>query len=135
MIDSDSGDGVLGPIVINGPATANYDIDLGAFPITDWYYTSATDVGIAQQKVGIPWKADTGLINGTMVNSKGAGSYSRTTLQPGKTHRLRLINTSVDNNFKVHLDGHNMTIIQADFVAVEPQEVDWYVLFRLFSLD
>lgn len=120
-----SGDGVLGPIVINGPATANYDIDLGAFPVTDWYYTSATDVGIAQMVVGIPWKADTGLINGTMVNSNGGGAYAKTTLEKGKTHRLRLINTSVDNHFKVSLDGHNMTIIQADFVATEPLEVNW----------
>lgn len=126
LIVSHSGDGVLGPIVINGPASANYDIDLGPLPVTDWYYTSATDTAIAQMVVGIPWKADTGLINGTMVNSNGAGSYARTTLQSGKTHRLRLINTSVDNHFRVHLDGHNMTIIQADFVAVEPQEVDWY---------
>lgn len=79
-------------------------------------------------KVGIPWKADNGLINGTMVNSNGGGAYAKTSLQKGKTYRLRLINTSVDNHFRVHLDGHNMTIIQADFVAIEPQEVDWYVL-------
>lgn len=133
ILTYDSGDGVLGCIVINGPATANYDIDLGAYPVTDWYYTSSTDVDIAQMTVGIPWKADTGLINGTMVNSNGDGAYARTTLQPGKTHRLRLINTSVDNNFKVHLDGHNMTIIEADFVTVEPQEVDWYVFSALIA--
>ncbi|KAL1302280.1 hypothetical protein AAFC00_002698 [Neodothiora populina] len=119
------GDGVVGPIVVNGPATANYDIDLGAYPITDWFYTTAENVGYAQRVEGIPWKADTGLINGTMINSQGRGAYAKTTLKPGKTYRLRLINTSVDNNFKVHLDGHNMTIIQADFVAVQPQKVDW----------
>jgi FtsP/CotA-like multicopper oxidase with cupredoxin domain len=32
-------DGVLGPIIIHGPSTANYDIDLGALPITDWFHT------------------------------------------------------------------------------------------------
>lgn len=36
------GDGVLGPIVVNGPATANYDIDLGPLPFTDWYYDTAS---------------------------------------------------------------------------------------------
>lgn len=113
--------------MINGPATANYDVDLGAYPITDWYYHSSTTVDLAQMKEGIPWKADTGLINGTMVDSNGAGAYAKTTLQKGKTYLLRLINTSVDNHFRVHLDGHNMTIVQADFVAVEPQEVDWCV--------
>lgn len=29
------GDGVVGPIVINGPASANYDIDLGPTTISD----------------------------------------------------------------------------------------------------
>jgi FtsP/CotA-like multicopper oxidase with cupredoxin domain len=33
---SQYGEGVLGPIVIYGPATSNYDIDLGAMPVTDW---------------------------------------------------------------------------------------------------
>ena len=35
------GDGVVGTVVINGPATANYDIDLGTYPLTDWYYMTA----------------------------------------------------------------------------------------------
>lgn len=35
---SQYGNGVLGPIVINGPASANYDIDLGPLMISDWYY-------------------------------------------------------------------------------------------------
>jgi len=32
------GDGVVGTVIVNGPATANYDEDLGVMPITDWYY-------------------------------------------------------------------------------------------------
>lgn len=32
------GDGVYGPIVIHGPSTMNYDIDLGPMPITDWWH-------------------------------------------------------------------------------------------------
>lgn len=36
------GDGVQGTIVINGPATANYDIDLGPMTINDWYYVRVT---------------------------------------------------------------------------------------------
>jgi FtsP/CotA-like multicopper oxidase with cupredoxin domain len=31
------GDGVIGTIQINGPATANYDIDLGTYTLSDWY--------------------------------------------------------------------------------------------------
>lgn len=115
--------------MINGPATANYDTDLGAYPITDWYYTpsSQLDRHMANPIDGVPVKppqSNNGLINGTMVSPSG-GSYAKTTLQPGKTHRLRLINTSVEDHFKVHLDGHTMSVIQADFVAIEPQPVDW----------
>jgi len=32
------GDGASGSIVIDGPASSNYDIDLGPYPVTDWYY-------------------------------------------------------------------------------------------------
>jgi FtsP/CotA-like multicopper oxidase with cupredoxin domain len=32
------GDGVMGGIVIKGPASANYDIDLGFYPFTDWFH-------------------------------------------------------------------------------------------------
>ncbi|KAI7052522.1 hypothetical protein KC366_g98 [Hortaea werneckii] len=35
------GDGVVGPIVIDGPATSNYDEDLGPMALTDWYYDTA----------------------------------------------------------------------------------------------
>lgn len=35
---SQYGMGVVGTIVINGPASTNYDVDLGTFPVSDWYY-------------------------------------------------------------------------------------------------
>jgi hypothetical protein len=33
---SQYGDGIIGPLVFNGPATANYDIDLGPYALNDW---------------------------------------------------------------------------------------------------
>ena len=36
------GDGVVAPMVINGPATANYDVDLGPYSIFDWLVSSST---------------------------------------------------------------------------------------------
>jgi FtsP/CotA-like multicopper oxidase with cupredoxin domain len=33
--------GITGSIVIEGPASLPYDIDLGPFPISDWYYEAA----------------------------------------------------------------------------------------------
>lgn len=110
---SQYGDGVLGPIVINGPATANYDIDLGPLPITDWYYpTVAVHASLAMHTNSNPPEADNALINGSMVSNSG-GKYSMTNLTAGKTHRLRLVNTAVDNHFVVQLDGHVMTVIAA----------------------
>lgn len=32
------GDGLFGPIVIAGPSSANYDIDMGLRTLSDWYY-------------------------------------------------------------------------------------------------
>jgi len=39
-------------------------------------------------------------------------------LKPGKRHRLRIINTSVDNTFTVSLVNHQFTVIQTDFIPV-----------------
>ena len=47
---------------------------------------------------GPPPFADTVLINGTNKNRFGGGRYSNVKLTPGKKHRLRLINTAVDNS-------------------------------------
>ena len=119
------GDGVFGGIVINGPATSNYDIDLGTMTINDWYYATAFQIAdrIASSST-VPPPADTGLINGTMVSSSG-GSYHNNTITKGKKYRLRLINTSVDNHFMVSLDNHPFTVITSDFVPIVPYTADW----------
>lgn len=122
------GDGVLGPIVIYGPATANYDLDVGALPISDWYYATVNHyASITAHTNGSPPIADTGLINGTMVSSSG-GKYARTTLTAGKRHRLRLINTAVDNHFMVSLDNHILQVISSDFVPIVPYNTTWLFL-------
>lgn len=59
-----------------------------------------------------------------MVSSYG-GKYNTVSLTKGKKYRLRLINTSLDNHFKVSLDNHNLTVIQADFVPVVPYTTNW----------
>lgn len=48
------GDGIVGSIVIYGPATANYDVDLGALPITDWYYNTAYQGALYAEQNGPP---------------------------------------------------------------------------------
>nr|ALR81978.1 laccase [Scleromitrula shiraiana] len=122
------GDGVVGTLIINGPASSNYDVDLGTYPITDWYYTPVFTLGsLIQHAQAGPPSGDNGLINGTMVAPAGGsgGKYSTNTLTPGKKYRLRIINTSVDNHFAVSLDNHKLTVITSDFVPIEPYQADW----------
>jgi FtsP/CotA-like multicopper oxidase with cupredoxin domain len=129
-------DGVVGTIIIDGPATSNYDVDLGTFPFNDWYHTPAFTLGPLIQDGGFPRGPPPGdniLINGTNVNilanasttGAGAGAYSRTVLTKGKKYRLRLINMSTNDNFQVGLDGHNFTVISSDFVPIVPFTTQW----------
>lgn len=118
------GNGVVGTIHINGPASLPYDIDLGVFPITDYYYKPADELVHITQNNGPPF-SDNVLFNGTNVHpTTGAGQYANVTLTPGKRHRLRIINTSTENHFQLSLVNHSMTVISADMVPVNAMTVD-----------
>lgn len=55
-------------ISINGPATANYDVDLGTYALTDWYHITAFQAARrafeSGQKLGGPPTSDNILVNG-----------------------------------------------------------------------
>lgn len=121
------GDGVTGAIVINGPATANYDVDLGAYMLTDWFHTPFFTVNTASKHAPGPPTADNVLVNGSMTSSAG-GQYAKTTLVPGKKHRLRIINNGINQYFHVSLDGHPFTVIASDFVPIKPYTTNSIVL-------
>ncbi|KAK6068603.1 multicopper oxidase [Seiridium cupressi] len=116
------GNGVFGSIHINGPATADYDIDLGVYPIFDYYYLTADEGVRLVQTQPIPPNSDNVFFNGTNINptDPSLGEYSVVTLTPGAKHRLRLINPSIEHNYQVSLVGHEFTIISTDLVPVEP---------------
>ena len=113
---------MVGMVVINGPTTANYDEDLGVLPVSDWYYqtASARAYVVAHFPGRPPTTADNGLINSTMVSKSGTGKYAVTTMEKGKTYKLRLVNAAVDNHFVVSLDNHPFTVVAADFVPIKP---------------
>ncbi|KAK0625178.1 Cupredoxin [Bombardia bombarda] len=125
--------GALGPIVIHGPASANYDIDLGPLMISDWYYPAANQILAHINNPNTPYipgfpgsppPSDNVLFNGKNINPTGSGgSRARFTLTPGKKHLLRLINPSVQNAFTLTLVGHTFTIIATDFVPITPKTV------------
>ncbi len=102
------GDGIVGTMVINGPATANYDVDLGPVALTDWYYKTAFELNaLAMQSARGPPLPDNVLVNGKMVNAGEGGEYHKIAVTKGKKYRLRLINTSVDTHFHVSLVSEN----------------------------
>ena len=125
------GDGIFGAIVVNGPATANYDTDLGSMTVNEWYYQTtfqlAYNVHARLQLLPTgdlpasgPPAADNILVNGTGKDAHGNGQYSRTTVEAGKRYRLRVINTSVDNALRVSLDNHPFQVITADSIPIRP---------------
>ncbi|KAF1984792.1 multicopper oxidase [Aulographum hederae CBS 113979] len=115
------GEGVVGTMIINGPATANYDEDLGVLPLTDWYYKPVFELLWSAMRVaGGPPPSQNVLVNGTMVDGNGKGKYQKLNVQKGKTYRLRFVNTAVDHLFHVSMDGHPFTVIGVDFVSVKP---------------
>lgn len=126
-------DGLLGPLIIHGPATANYDVDLGTLLLTDWSHTSAFIRWTDGADQGIPPTLENGLINGTNTyNCTGStdsacfgnGTRFETTFAPGTKYLLRLVNTAIDGYIRFAIDGHNFSVISNDFVAIIPYTTD-----------
>ncbi|KAF3317901.1 hypothetical protein TWF173_009722 [Orbilia oligospora] len=121
--------GIVGPMILHGPKSGNYDIDIGAILLTDWYHENP--FSLYSEALKRAQVADSTLINGkgkfdcSSVTEKGRcreGSYWETALESGKWHLLRFVNTATSETFRVSIDNHNMTIITADFTSVRPSK-------------
>ncbi|KAH8701344.1 Cupredoxin [Phaeosphaeriaceae sp. PMI808] len=96
--------------------------------MTDWYYMTAFQAArLAAGPTGPPL-GDNILINGTAKSATGTGAYNNVKIQSGKRYRLRLINTSVDANLLVNLDGHPFQVIATDFVPVIPYNTTYVTI-------
>lgn len=113
----------MGGIVINGPAIAKYDKDLGNLFLNDWPHQPADDLAIEAAASGPP-TLDNCLINGTNTwtedDGTAFGSRFETTFDPGTRYRVCLLNVASDNHFRFMIDNHNLEIIGADFVPIIP---------------
>jgi FtsP/CotA-like multicopper oxidase with cupredoxin domain len=129
--------GAVGPIVVHGPSSVNYDIDVGPVMLSDWYHKKQEDLvdamlqpGNGPQSLDVP--SDNNLINGRgnfdcstvsagdntpCVSNAGIAKFSFT---KGKTHRLRLVNSGSAGVQRFSIDSHTMTVIANDFVPVKP---------------
>jgi FtsP/CotA-like multicopper oxidase with cupredoxin domain len=126
------GDGLLGPLIINGPATADYDEDLGMLFLSDWSHTPVPQIWDVA-KLGGPPSLENGLINGTNtfdcsntadVNCVGGGVKHVNVFESGKKYRMRLVNTAIDGHFQFSIDGHEFQVIANDLVPIVPYTTD-----------
>ncbi|KAK6063513.1 multicopper oxidase [Seiridium cupressi] len=115
--------GVIGGIVVRGPATAPYDIDEGILVLSDWFHDTTDRLWQSVVRFGKPPGAQNGLINGTNVYGD-SGNRFETSFTAGKRHRFRVVNTAMDTFFKFSIDNHNLTVIANDFVPIEPFTTD-----------
>ncbi|KAH7157936.1 multicopper oxidase-domain-containing protein [Dactylonectria estremocensis] len=117
--------GVLGGLIINGPASANYDEDLGVVFLNDWDHQTVDELHMVAQTRGPP-TLDNGLINGTNVwtDEEGTTTGDRFNVKfaAGTSYRMRLVGGAIDTHWKFSIDNHKMTVIANDLVPVEPWE-------------
>jgi len=83
---------VAGGIVINGPATANYDEDLGNLFLSDWSHDTADQIIVTSTYSDTAVIMPTSLINGTNVytdedDGVETGSRLETVFETGKKYR------------------------------------------------
>ncbi|KAK3700910.1 hypothetical protein LTR37_015713 [Vermiconidia calcicola] len=115
-------EGMFGPLVINGPAAAEYDEEQTVM-LGDWNHIPVdsyfADTQVVGNPLGGPQTMDTALINGMNV-WEGSGKRYEMTVTKGKSYRLRLVNTSLQSNFVFYVDGHKLEVIAMDFVPIKP---------------
>jgi FtsP/CotA-like multicopper oxidase with cupredoxin domain len=111
-------EGVFGGIVVHGPATANYDEDLGSLFLNDWNHETFSALYTYAETKGPP-TLDNGLINGTNVYGD-VGSRFETTFTSGQSYLIRLVNGAIDTHWDFSIDNHTLTVIATDFVPIVP---------------
>lgn len=130
-------EGLFGPLIFKGPATANYDEDLGALFLQDWSHIPTVSAWRNKEKYGITHSLNNILINGTNTfdcstvsdeSCVGGGKKFETVFQPAKKYLLRLINVATDSQFQFSIDGHKLKVIANDFVPIKPYETDSIVI-------
>ncbi|EUC56627.1 oxidorectuctase, putative [Rhizoctonia solani AG-3 Rhs1AP] len=132
-------DGLRGPLVIydpNDPHKALYDVDDKdtVVMLEDWYHTPAPV--LEHQMFSVDNTAllspvpDSGLINGK-GRYVGGPQVPRSVINVtrGKRYRLRVINASAIGSFTFSIEGHRLTVIEADGIPHEPLVVDSFQIY------
>ncbi|KAI8622335.1 Cupredoxin [Chytriomyces sp. MP71] len=130
-------DGLRGPLIITDPEEDGEVIQDQVIMMTDWYHEQSDNILTAFQNKdtnpeGILPIWSSGLINGMgQFDCKYATSVCTEkqkwifqNVEPSSTVRLRLINTSGLAAFFFSIDGHKLTVVEADGIRMDPYEVD-----------
>lgn len=134
-----AGLGLFGPLVIHGPTTANYDVDIGPVVLQDWYHSNPWEIWATTQRVIALEQpvAENGLINGlnpydcsASTDSVCLGNASRFEIEfePGKKYLLRVVGAQTDGYMKLTIDGHQLQVVAMDFVPIVPYMTDNIIL-------
>ncbi|KAH8110260.1 Fet3 protein [Phellopilus nigrolimitatus] len=121
-------DGLRAPLTLH-PPTEEYTVVLG-----DWYHQEHSVLIKQFISIANPGGAepvpDAALIyfaqNGTYLN--GYGGNATLPFEPGKTYRLRVVNTAAFSMFYFWIDGHAMRIIEVDGTDTQEAPVDLLAL-------
>ena len=128
--------GVVGPIVVYGPNDADYDVDVYPIMVSDWFHDTYVDIVnlvMAPSTTGKAFRpfSDSNLVAGAgqypcsnVTNGAPCSvvPYASWEFQPGKTYRLRFINSGASAFESISIDGHTFTVIANDFVPVQPYQ-------------
>ncbi|KAL4065718.1 laccase [Scleroderma yunnanense] len=119
-------DGLRGPLVIydpEDPLAYLYDVDDGKHFLG--YHVLAP---VLNHIIGV--NPNSTLINGLGRYKGGPNTnLAVTNVEYGKRYRLRLVGMSCYANFMFSVDGHNLTVIEADGLLTEPLLVDSLQIF------
>ncbi|KAJ4417489.1 hypothetical protein N0V82_006153 [Gnomoniopsis sp. IMI 355080] len=114
-------DGAVGPLIIHGPNSEDWDIDLGPVLIQDYVHETSFIAYEAEKTQTNFARADSIVVNGLGHDpATGTGSYFNTKFTPGKKHLLRLVNSSAGTTFIFSIDNHPFKVVANDLVAIEP---------------
>lgn len=123
-------EGLFGPMLIHGPHTADYDVEIEPTVIQDWTHIPVDAMYHDAEVVGVR-TMDTGLINGKntwgadgTANQTGERYTVPTAFEPGKKYLFRLLNGAIQSTYKFYIDGHKFQVISADYVPIVPYETD-----------
>lgn len=122
-------DGLLGPLVINGPSTADYDEDLGVVFLSDWGHKTAFQYWDTDAKAGFGPELENVVINYKNVYNctgsidpacLGTGVREEFVFEQGKRYKLRIINSAIDGWFEFSMDNHTFEVVASDLVPIVP---------------